>query len=228
MRMSVSNRSVIRRLIIAVAGLALVAFGSFFLYARLLNEHAERMLQTVYELSQQEQIPTLADIRERFGKQLNQLHGCTDSECGYTAVVSNRVLASIRMTPYTEIRSYFWVRNELVLITMVDYSTTDNHSYNVVAHVQIDLCKGCLTFATHPWDTSSPLDTNGLVEIGKGASAQNIRTALSLNTRCLTKFGGCESVADLLPTVWQQTANKRIACRIQNDRGFVAKPANWP
>lgn len=183
-----------------------MAFGSFFLYARLLNEQAERMLRTVYELSQQEQIPTLADIRERFGKQLKQLDGYTDSECGYTAVVSNRVLAAIRMTPYTEVKSYFWVRNELVLGTMVDYSTTVKNRYNVVAHVQIDLCKGCLTFAIHPWDTSSPLDTNGLVEISKQASEQNIRTVLSLNTGCLTKFGGCESVADLLPAVWQQTA----------------------
>ncbi len=116
----------------------------------------------------------------------------------------------------------------MVLENMVNYTTKVNHRYNVVSHVQVDFCKGCQTFAIHPWDESSSLDTNGLVVIGNEASAQNRRTVLALNTRCLTKLGGCDSIAALLPTVWQQTANKRIACKIRNDRGFVEKPADWP
>jgi len=218
----------IRRLTIAAAAVGVVAFGSLFLYAHLVNERAELMLRTVYELSEQKQIPTVADIRKRFGNQLKQLDGCTASECGYTVVLSNRPLAALHAIPYTELKSYFWVRDGLVLGTMVDYATMVNHRYTVVSHVQIDFCNGCQTFAIHPWDESSPLDTNGLVEIGKEASDQNRHTVLSLNTRCLTKLGGCDSVADLLPTVWRQTENKRIACRIPNDRGFVEKPANWP
>jgi len=83
------------------------------------------------------------------------------------------------------------------------------------------------SFAVHPWDAVSPLDTNGLVEIGNEASAQSRRTALSLDTGCLTKFGGCKNIAELLPTVWKQTAQKKIACVIENDRGRLQKPANW-
>jgi uncharacterized protein YceK len=108
---------------------------------------------------------------------------------------------------------------------MVDYITAVNGRYNVVSHVQIDYCKGCQMFAIHPWDQSSPLDTNGLVEIGSEASPQDRHTVLSLNTSCLTKVGGCGSIADLLPTVWQKTASKRIACKLQNDKGFIEKPA---
>jgi hypothetical protein len=185
------------------------------------------MLRTVYELSDQEPPPTLSEIQQRFGKEL-KLGTCGASDCFYIVVVSNRALAAIHATPYTEMKSYFGVRNGVVLGTMTDYSTTVDHRYNVVSHVQVDLCKGCQTFAIHPWDESSPLETNGLVEIGKEASDQDRHKVLSLNTRCLTKFGGCDSIADLLPAVWQQTANKRIACRIQNDKGFVQKPANWP
>ncbi|HWY57048.1 MAG TPA: hypothetical protein VNZ03_21455 [Terriglobales bacterium] len=217
-----------RWLAIAVAAIGVLAFGSLFLYAHHVNKRAELMVRTAYELSEQKQIPTIADIRERFGKQLKQLDGCTASECGYVVVLSNRALAALPTIPFTELKSYFWVRDGLVLEAMVDYTTTVNHRYSVVSHVQIDFCKGCQTFAIHPWNESSPLDTNGLVEIGREASAQNRRTVLSLNTRCLTKLGGCDSVADLLPTVWQQTADKRIACRIQNDKGFVENPANWP
>jgi len=218
----------IQRLMIAVAAVGLLALCSLLLYTRLLNQQAEFLLRTVYELSQQEHIPTLTNLRERFGSKLKQMDGCTVSKCGYTVELSNRVLATFRIVPYSEIKSYFWVKNGLVDGTMVDYTTTINRRYSVVSHVQIDLCTGCQTFAIHPWDNSSPLDTNGIVEIGKEASAQNIRTVLSFDTRCLSKFGGCESVADLLPTVWQRTPNKQIACRIHNDRGFVAKPANWP
>ena len=123
--------------------------------------------------------------------------------------------------------SHFWTRDGVVLTNMVDYTTTVNRRYRIVSHVQIDFCKDCQTFAIHPWGAASPLDTNGIVEIGNKASAESRRTVLSLNTGCLTKLGGCQSVADLLPTVWKQTADNKIACVIQNDRGFVQKPAAW-
>ncbi len=83
----------IRRLGIAVAAAGVVAIGSLFLYARLLNERAETMLRTVYELSDHKQIPALADIQQRFGNRLKRLNGCPPSECAYTVVLSNRVLA---------------------------------------------------------------------------------------------------------------------------------------
>ena len=130
--------------------MGVVAFCSLFLYAYLVNERAQLMLRTVYELSEQQQIPTLADIRKRFGNQLKRLDGCTASECGYTVVLSNRVLAALHTIPYTELKFVLRVRNGLVLETMVDYTTTVNHRYNVVSHVQIDFCKGCQTFAIHP------------------------------------------------------------------------------
>jgi hypothetical protein len=225
---SVSNRFMIRRLTVAAVAVSLAAGGLLFLYAHLLNKRAERLLQNVYELSQQQSFPSLADIQQQFGKELKPVDGCSDSECTYTVLLSNRVLAAVRITSYTEIKSYFWVKHGLVRTTMVDYTTTVDRRHSVVSHVQIDFCSGCQVFAIDPWDDSSSLDANGIVEIGKEASAQNIRMVLSLNTRCMTKFGGCETVADLLPTIWQRTPNKKIACTIQNDRGFVVKPANWP
>jgi hypothetical protein len=101
------------------------------------------------------------------------------------------------------------------------------HRHRIVSHVQIDFCKGCGYIAVHPWDAASPLDTNGLVQIGNESSAQRLRTVLSLNTDCFTKYDGCRSVAGLLPTVWKQTSEMKIACTLQNDRGFVQKPTNW-
>jgi len=205
----------------------MLAIGAFLLYSRLLRARSEGLLQSAYELSQQRRNPTIGDLRERFGSHLKQVDGCPPTECEYTVTVSNKPLAVLRLAPYTEISSYFHVRDGVVLGDMVNY-TTVSHGHSIVAHVQVDLCRECQMFAIHPWSESTPLDTNGLVEIGSQSSAQSMRTVLLLNTACLTSFGGCKTVADLLPSVWRRTPEGAIACTIANDRGMVEKPAGWP
>jgi hypothetical protein len=72
----------------------------------------------------------------------------------------------------TELQSYLWTKNGLVLENMLNYTTTVKHRHRIVSHVQIDFCKGCGYIAVHRWDVASPLDTNGLVQIGNESSAQ--------------------------------------------------------
>lgn len=206
--------------------MALIACGFLLWYGYVLNKRAQVILRAAFELSEK-QAPTLSDLQKHFGQEL-RVEECRASDCAYRVAVSNRVLAVLHLAPYTEMESHFWVRNGVVLMNMLNYTTTVNRRNTVVSHVQIDFCGGCQSFSIHPWDTASPLDTNGIVEIGSAVSAQSRRTVLSLNTDCLTKLNGCQSVADLLPAVWRQTVDKKIACVIQNDRGFVEKPANWP
>ncbi len=185
------------------------------------------MLQTAYELSEQKQTPTVAQLRELYGTRLKQLDGCAGLDCGYEVTFSNRSLAALRLVPYAEMQAYFRVRHGAVLGEMLNYTTQVEHRYSVVTHVQTDICDTCQAFAIDPWIESSPVNTNGVVEIGSKTPASSRRAVLSLNTRCLTQ-GGCVTVADLLPTVWRRTADKRIACRIQTDKGWVEKPAGWP
>jgi len=52
------------------------------------------------------------------------------------------------------------------------------------------------------------------------------KIALALILGCLTRIGGCVTVADLLPTVSQLRANGNINSRIQNHEGFV-DPPTW-
>jgi hypothetical protein len=223
----VSNLLVLRRSIITMMVAALIACGSVFSYLNHLAKRAGFIVGTAYELSEEKHTPTVADIRQRLGSRLH-VDECVGAECSFTITVSNRVLAALHIVPYTELQSYFWARDGVVLENMLNYTTTVNHRHRIVSHVQIDFCKGCGYIAVHPWDASSPLDTNGLVQIGNESSAQSLRTVLSLNTDCFRKYDGCQSVADLLPTVWRQTPEMKIACILQNDRGFVQKPANWP
>jgi hypothetical protein len=217
---------VIRRSSIAIAVVVLIACGFLLWYRHVLDKRAQVILRAAFELSEK-QAPTLSDIHKYFGREL-RVEECRPSDCVYRVAVSNRLLAVLHLAPYTEMESHFWVRNGVVLMDMLNYTTTVNRRNTVVSHVQIDFCGDCQSFSIHPWDAASPLDTNGIVEIGSAVSAQSRRTVLSLNTDCLTKLNGCQSVADLLPAVWRRTVDSKIACVIQNDRGFVEKPANWP
>jgi len=167
----------------------------------------------------------LTDIRQRFGNVPPD--ECVGSECSYTVTVSNRLLALLHIVPYTELQSYFVTRDGVVLVNMLNYTTTVNRDHRVVSHVQIDFCN-CRYISVHPWDAASPLDTNGLVIIGNGSSPQSLSTVLSLDANWFTKYNGCQSVADLLPTVRKQTTGMKIACLLQNDKGSVKKPADWP
>lgn len=222
-----SNWLVIQRLTAAVAVSVLIACCSVFLYSQLLRKRAQSIVRTTYELSEEKRSHTVEEIRQRFGSGL-QLDECRGSECIYKIALSNRVLAALHLVPYTEMESYFWTRDAVVYRNMLDYTTTVNRRYRIVSHVQIDFCKGCQAVYIHPWDAASPLDTNGLVGIGSETTAQSRRIILSINTGCLTRFGGCQTVADLLPAVWKRTPDGIITCVIQNDRGLVEKPANWP
>ena len=177
------------------------------------------MVRTVYELSQRQQPPAVADLQQRFGDRLKRRPFPSSAECEYEVRVSNRVLPSLGVGPYIELKTSFWTRSGVVLGSMTDFTINRHRKHIVVVHVQIDFCDTCQTFAIHPWQSSS-LGTNGLVEIGQKSSAKNKQVALSLNTRCLTKLGGCETVADLLPSVWKVDGD-RIICIVENDRGFV-------
>ncbi len=214
------------RLTIGAIVVVIACVFGFALYIRSLSDRADFIIRTAYELSEQEQAPTVAQLRERYGNRL-KLDGCAGSDCAYTVTLSNRYLAALHLAPHTEITSHFWVRDNTVLSNMLDFTTLVEHRDRVVAHVQTDFCDTCQTFTIDPWTESSPLNTNGLVEIGNKTPASSRRTALSLNSHCLAG-GDCVTVADLLPTVWRKTADSRIACTIQTDKGWVEKPAGWP
>lgn len=217
----------LRLIVIAVLSLA-GAIATLLLYSHLLRRRAETLLRNSYELSNQAgNTVTVGVLQQRFGSQLKQLYGCaaSQSECGYEVVVSNRLLAATHLARYAEMKSQFDLRDGVVIQNMVDYSTNVPDGSSIVTHVQIDFCKTCDSFSLHPWE-ASPTTTNGLVEIGSASSIEKKHHVLSLDVRCMTKRGGCSTVAELLPTVWQYR-DGRIICRIPNHEGFVDYPSEW-
>ena len=200
--------------------------GCLFLYSYLLRKRAESLLRSAYELSNYNGPLTSEVLRTKYGRRLSTLENCTFSSCAYEVVITNRALAFSRLLPYTELRSQFWVRNGVVYENMLDYMTTVHHRYNVVVHAAIGFGDDSY-YAVHPWDASAPLDTNGLAHISRELSNAKKQRVLALDTSCLTRIGGCTTIAELLPSVWQRTANDRIKCVVPNHEGFVVAPADW-
>ena len=96
-----------RRFTIGTIAVVLAGFLWLPLYVHFLRNRADFMLQTAYELSEQKQTPTVAQIRELYGTRLKQLDGCTGSDRGYEVTFSNRSLAALRPVPYAEMQTVF-------------------------------------------------------------------------------------------------------------------------
>jgi hypothetical protein len=214
------------RKLIWIVVIATVVAASVWIYAYALRRQAESMVRNAYELSLSKSNPTLADLQQRYGRRL-QLDGCDPDGCSYSVTLSNRPLAALHIFRHTRLTSSFGVRNGLVDYNTNSYMVTDGNHFNVTAHVHVDYCKNCDSFSIHPWSNSARSDTNGIVEIGSASSSDEKRRVFSLNTNCVTRMRGCSTVAELLPTVWQQTTDDAIRCRIANHEGFVRLPSDW-
>jgi len=212
----------VRRCLLAAAVAACVAMVSLYVYSQSLKKRADSLIRFTYELSNRRGAPAaLAVLKERFGGQLKQLDDCRQSHwCGYRVSLSNEVLAALRIAPYTQLDSEFSVLDGVVFLNMLDYTTTVHRRYSIVVHAQTDFT-GADSFYLHPWEDSTQLNSNGLVVISSGVPAEKKETALGLNLACLTSFRGCETVADLLPTIWQRSSDGKIMSRVRNHEGTV-------
>jgi len=197
--------------------LILLSLGALGIYSHQLKRSADKVVRVSYELSQREHPPTLDEIRQQFGSQLKQPDPCQASDCGYEVTLSNRVLADIHIAPYRALRSYFWAKDGVLEGSMLVFWTTGSQGRMVKTDVQTKYCDRCDSFSITPCADSMELGTSGSVQIGYRSAVINKHTALALDTGCLTKLRGCDTIAELLPTAWQRTPAHTIRCRVSNE-----------
>lgn len=68
------------------------------------------------------------------------------------------------------------------------------------------------------WPVSAA-QSGGHVEIDLSAPDIARKKAFGMNTTCLTRWRGCDSTAQLLPTVWQKDGQNTIRSIIPNHEG---------
>ncbi len=191
------------------------------IYAHRLRRRADDMLGAAYELSLRRDPPTIQDIRQRFGTALKQQHPCTSDGCGYEVSISNQVLATTRLVPYSALTSYFWVRDGVVDHHRLEFWTMAKPDWMVLAYVAVRYCDRCDTLTISPSEDSHQWSTTGSVEVGYRSSVGNRRIAFALNTPCLTGFRACGNIAEIFPTLWRETTDGTIICRIPNHDGTI-------
>jgi hypothetical protein len=204
------------RLVALGSILILLVVGVLGLYLHQLKRSADNVVHVSFELSQRGNPPTLDEIRRQFGPQLKQTDPCIASGCQYEVMLSNQVLAEIHLAPYTALRSAFWVKDGIVESNSMEFWTAGSQHRMVVTSVLTKYCDQCDSFNVIPCEDSMELGTSGSVEIGYKSAVRNKRTALALDTSCLTKLHGCDTIGELLPTAWQRTPARTIRCQVSN------------
>jgi hypothetical protein len=201
-----------------------VVVGFIAAYSIVLRMKAESLIRNASIVSQHlGETSSAGTVQAIYKGRLTQEPGCTPAYCGYEVVESNSVLAALHLAPYSELRSEIWFRDGILSATFLHFTSNANPNHSIVSHVYIQEGKG-LEFDLDPWEESSPPDTNGIVDVSPESLKAHAQTVLGFDTTCLTSHRGCISVAELLPTVWEQRKDGRIRCRLKNHEGFIESP----
>ena len=217
----------VKRLTVFAATLAILSVAAVCIYSYRLRRRADNVVRSAYELSQKHQSPTIEDLRRRFGSALEQPSACTANGCGYQVLLSNRGLAALRLTPYAVLRSSFWAKDGVIESNLLEFWSGLGQDRSVLFYVQVKYCQRCDSFLVVPWNDMRPPVT-GSVEMGSASTTGAKHIALALNTGCLTRLGGCATIADVSPSIWQRTSSGIIRCRIPNHEGDVDNPVDLP
>jgi hypothetical protein len=209
---------------LAITLVVLIATG-FLIYGYRLRRQARAVLDDVFTLTAApDREAAFIALRRQYGNRLVP-DGCPGDLCSYHLSLSNRILSTLFRIPYTELNVRFDLRGKLVSLVMVDYRSAFSNRTSPIVHVQTDFCVGRCgdfdIFYLHPWtETSTAERWNGIVEMGSTTVPQLRRAALSLNASCLTSIRGCTDIAELMPEIWEPTADG-IRCALANRTGRV-------
>jgi hypothetical protein len=185
-------------------------------YSLHLERRANRLVRVSYEFAERGKPPSLDEIRNAFGSDLQQLGPCSHDGCGYEVNVSNRLLHTLHLAPYTNLRTQFWEVKGIMQSNSVYFYTMP---YGMV-DVLVKYCRACDSPNIYPYENASTSFT-GYVEIDLSAPELARKKAFGMNTACLTRWGGCDSTAQLLPTVWQRGGQNTVRCIIPNHEGVL-------
>lgn len=204
----------VRLAIIASVGSLILGLCFIWAYSLELEHRANRLVRACYELSEHGRPPTLAEIRKVFGSDLQQLGPCSNDGCGYEVNVSNGMLYALHLVPYTNLRTQFWDAKGVMQSDSIYYYTMP---YGIVS-LLVKYCKACDPPNMNPYEVTSTYFT-GYVEIDLSAPEIARQKAFGMDAACLTKWGGCDTIARLLPTVWQKAGQNTVRPIIPNREG---------
>ncbi len=117
-----------------IAGLCVICA-----YSLELEYRANRLVRVSYEFSERGKPPSLEEIRNVFGSDLQQLGPCSNDGCGFEVNVSNGLLPAFHLMPYTNLRTQFWEEKGIMQSNSV-YFYSMPHG---MVHILVKYCRAC-------------------------------------------------------------------------------------
>ena len=195
---------VIGRVAIACFLLVLLVGCSLAIYSIWLDHKAAKIIRLSGELLQRDSLPTIENLRQQFGGQLQQSSACSVAGCEFDIKLSNHILALFHLAPYTALRSAFWVRDGVLEENSLEVWTMTSRERMIVAYVDAKYCKECTEFEVVPSEGQKTEIASGSVRVGSRSTATQKRNAFGFNAKCMNNPKACSSIADLLPTIWNE------------------------
>jgi hypothetical protein len=124
------------------------------------------------------------------------------------------LLHAFHLVPYTNLRTQFWEEKGVMQSNSVYFYTMPHGMVDVL----VKYCRACDPPKMYPYENASTSFT-GYVEIDLSAPEIARKKAFGINTACLIRWAGCDSTAQLLPTVWQKAGQNTVRCIIPNREG---------
>jgi hypothetical protein len=120
-------------------------------YSLELKFRANRLVRVCYEFSERGKPPTLEEIRNALGSDLQQLGPCSNDGCGYEVNVSNGLLHAFRLVPYTNLRSQFWEEKGIMQSNSIYFYTMPHGNVDVL----VKYCRACDPPNMYPYENAS-------------------------------------------------------------------------
>jgi hypothetical protein len=154
-------------------------------------------------------------LMQKYKNQIHRLGACTPKACEYEMTFSNKMLAPLRVIPFTEMNLVFREYDGRIRSAMLDYRAALIDRKSPTVHIEQGLFpKGRGTrFDVSPHGTTGDR-WSGLVSYDQRATSEQRDSALALNVNCLVKPGGCTDIADLLPTMWNHHGANTVSSRL--------------
>jgi len=218
-----------RRLLISIVGVVAVLFTVIVGDAFYTGHTAKVFLQDLRNLDAAGDRIAQFRILQRKYHDRTVGEKCAGDICFDEIVIDNRFLSDL--FPRTEIRTQFHLDQGSLREFYMTYTSGIFKENSPIVSVQESFVEfnpalsGEEDFDLNPHGRDQTQTWNGIVVFGKSSTPKQKQAALELNLGCLTAFGGCKDISELLPAVWKRNGPGAVSSRMRSSSDSIAEAA---
>ena len=153
---------------------------------------------------------------------------CIGDICFDEILIDNRFLSDLHLFPRTEIRAQFHLYHGSLGEFYLTYTSGIFKENSPIVSIQESFGESDPAFSRwedfflNPHGRDQTQTWNGSVDFGTSSAPKQKQAALELNLTCLTTFGGCKDISELLPSMWKRTNAGVVSSRMRSSADSIA------